>query len=101
MTFIPPTLDELKLHGDKIGLPDSQCELMFYFYGSKDWFVGRTKMKNWHMAASGWKLRWQQQGDGGHGSHGGNRPYSPSGPPRRTLVEQELEAINRQVNKNK
>jgi hypothetical protein len=27
------------------------------FYGSKNWKVGKSKMENWHSAASGWILR--------------------------------------------
>lgn len=56
-----PTLEEAKLHGAKIGLPDSQVERWFYFYESKGFKVGKTPMVSWHGAMAGWKLHWQER----------------------------------------
>lgn len=61
MTFTPPTFDEIKLQSLKIGLPEFEAEKFWNFYESIDWFVGRRKMVRWHMALTGWKLRWQER----------------------------------------
>lgn len=59
-----PTIEEIKLHGAKIGLSDSEAEKFFNYYESNGWKVGRVPMKSWHHALSGWKLR----GNGAGGS---------------------------------
>lgn len=38
-------------------LVNKEAECFFYFYNSKDWKVGKTPMKNWKSAASGWIAR--------------------------------------------
>jgi hypothetical protein len=55
-----PTIEELKLQGAKIGLPDRECEKFMAFYESKGWKVGKSPMKNWRSALAGWRLRWQE-----------------------------------------
>lgn len=57
--FVPPSLDECKLHAQKTELNDIEAEKFFYYYASKGWLVGKAPMKNWHMAMAGWKLRSQ------------------------------------------
>lgn len=52
-----PSLEEIKLHAAKIGLPPAEAEKFFSHYESNGWKVGKNPMKNWHMAMSGWKLR--------------------------------------------
>ena len=32
-------------------------ETFFYFYASKNWMVGKNKMKQWKMALAGWASR--------------------------------------------
>lgn len=54
--FIPPTLEEIREHFALKGYPE-QAEPFYYFYESKGWFVGKTKMKKWKMAAAGWITR--------------------------------------------
>ncbi len=34
-----------------------EAELFYSFYGSKNWFVGKSKMKNYKMAVAGWITR--------------------------------------------
>lgn len=56
--FIEPTLEEVRLHAAKIGLPDIEAQLFYYHYGGNGWMVGKhNKMKNWKMSLAGWKLR--------------------------------------------
>lgn len=71
-SFIAPTLEEVLLHGAKIGLPDSECEKMWYFYDSKNWRVGKVPMQRWKSALSGWHCRWREQGSSGGRSSGAN-----------------------------
>lgn len=56
----PPSLESIKLQCAKIGLPDSEGEKFFNFYSSKGWMVGKTKMKSWTHALTGWRGRWQE-----------------------------------------
>ena len=59
--FVPPTPEEVEKAGKELGFGvngDEFCD----FYGSKNWMVGKTKMKNWKMALSrairdGWCVR--------------------------------------------
>jgi len=55
-----PTIEEVKLQGAKIGLPDSECVRFFDYYESNGWRVGKNPMRKWHNALSGWKHRWRQ-----------------------------------------
>ena len=55
-----PTIESIKLQCAKIGLPDSEGDKFFNFYSSKGWMVGRTKMKSWTHALTGWRGRWQE-----------------------------------------
>lgn len=59
--FVPPTFEEALLQGAKIGLPELQVELFWNYYDSKVWKVGKTPMKVWRSALTGWKLRWQER----------------------------------------
>lgn len=56
----PPSIESIKLHCAKIGLPDSEGDKFFNFYASKGWFVGKSKMKSWTHALIGWRGRWQE-----------------------------------------
>lgn len=56
-----PSMDEAKLHGAKIGLPENQVELWWWHYESNGWVVGKTRMVSWPGAMAGWKLRWQER----------------------------------------
>lgn len=55
--FSPPTLAECSDFFKHKGEAPEEGEKFFYFYESKNWFVGRNKMKNWSSAASGWISR--------------------------------------------
>lgn len=56
-----PTMEQVKLAGEKIGLPDSQCEQFWHFYESKGWKVNKSPMKSWRSALAGWHLRWKEK----------------------------------------
>jgi len=85
--FQRPTLRELELHGAKLGLPEREAQKFYCYYESKGWMVGRSPMKNWRIAMSGWKLRWEE-----------SRAHSLANPLKPSAMEmfvrsQELERI--------
>lgn len=55
-TPVPPTLDEVVQY-----ISDNRLNVDPYqfwnFYNSKDWYVGKNKMKNWHSAIATWVRR--------------------------------------------
>ena len=63
--FRPPTLEEIREHFAQKGYPE-EAERFYYFYESKGWFVGKTKMKKWKMAAAGWITRTVNPPRGGY-----------------------------------
>ncbi len=79
--FEVPTLEMVKLAGEKCGLPESEAEKFFNFYSSKGWLVGKSKMRSMPHAIAGWRNRWQERNNGNQkpndrtsqSSNGGNR----------------------------
>lgn len=63
--FTPPTVTEVSdyINEKKLNLdPDGFVN----FYASKDWMVGRNKMKDWKCAANGWSSRNNKPQQDGH-----------------------------------
>jgi uncharacterized protein YdaU (DUF1376 family) len=63
--FCDPSLDEVICYFREKGSfdPTGQGESFFNFYESKGWYVGKTKMKSWRAAASGWISRSKLNGN--------------------------------------
>lgn len=59
--FNPPELEEVKAYFTEKGSTEIEAEKFYFFYAGKDWMVGKNKMKNWHMSASGWLARNKEQ----------------------------------------
>ena len=55
--FTAPEKNIIAEYFKEKGAPVSEAEKFFYFYESKNWMVGRNKMKKWESAASGWISR--------------------------------------------
>lgn len=53
----PRTITEAIDYFKEKGSNKNEGEKFYYFYESKGWNVGKTKMKNWKMSASGWISR--------------------------------------------
>lgn len=53
----PRTITEAIDYFKEKGSNKIEGEKFYYFYESKGWKVGKTKMKNWKMSASGWISR--------------------------------------------
>jgi len=55
--FTPPTDIETVSYFEEKGSTASEAEKFWFFYDSKNWMVGKSKMKRWQSAASGWIKR--------------------------------------------
>lgn len=59
--FKPPTINDILDHMssklNNIEVCKTEAEKFFYHYESNGWLVGRSKMKNWKAAVSGWITR--------------------------------------------
>ena len=53
----PRTISEVVAYFQEKGSTKREGERFFYYYESQGWKVGRNKMKNWKMSASGWISR--------------------------------------------
>ena len=56
--FEPPTLDEviIELKRQKVRYYTQQAEKFWNFYESKNWMIGKNKMKNWKAAIKTWNF---------------------------------------------
>ena len=54
--FVPPTVDEVKEYLDSVG-SQVDAESFVAFYESKDWMIGKNKMKSWKAAIVTWEKR--------------------------------------------
>jgi hypothetical protein len=55
--FTPPTDIETVSYFESKGSTNTEAQKFWLFYDSKDWKVGKNKMKKWQSAASGWITR--------------------------------------------
>lgn len=54
--FAPPSIDEVNSYISEKGY-SVDAESFVAFYQSKNWFVGKNKMKDWHAAVVTWEKR--------------------------------------------
>lgn len=52
--FVPPTQDELHAYFYERGGSLDDANTFFDFYQSKNWMVGKNKMKDWKAAVRNW-----------------------------------------------
>lgn len=62
--FSPPTDLEVISYFKSKNSTAIEAEKFWNFYDSKNWFVGKSKMKKWESAASGWIARNQEKPNG-------------------------------------
>src|SRR5210317_171686 len=55
--FKPPSIEECMTKFEECGSTSDEGEKFFNFYESKDWHVGKSKMKKWEAAARNWIKR--------------------------------------------
>lgn len=60
--FKKPTIEEVKKHLEDINCYSVNPEAFVAFYESKDWKVGKNKMKNWKAAITTWRIRAEERG---------------------------------------
>lgn len=58
--FVPPTLEEVQAYCQERGNKVNP-ELFVDFYSSKNWMVGKNKMKNWKAAVRTWEKNQNSQ----------------------------------------
>lgn len=56
-----PTVDEVKLHAAKIGLPETEAFKFHGYYESNGWRVGKNPMKSWVGAMTNWKANFDER----------------------------------------
>lgn len=59
--FLPPSLDEVKEYCEERH-NSVNPEAFVAFYASKDWHIGKSKMKDWKQAVITWEIREREQG---------------------------------------
>jgi len=92
--FKKPSLEEIKLHFAKSGLPESEAEKFFNYYESNGWRVGKNPMKSWHGAAGNWKKNFEERRFENSSTKRGEQP-------KKSIIEQEIEAMNRHLERTK
>lgn len=55
--FVPPTVEEVQAYCDEKGYSLVSPERFVSYYASNGWMVGKTKMKDWKSAVTGWQSR--------------------------------------------
>lgn len=82
--FTPPALSEVQDHVSEKKYLTVSAESFWNFYESKNWFVGKNKMKDWKKAIAGWESRNKEKpqehgraiNNPGSGAANGYRPAS-------------------------
>lgn len=69
--FKPPTIAEIKAYCAEKKYDLVNAELFFSHYNSKNWYVGKNKMKSWESAVMGWQVRAKEKGH--------TKPFEPTG----------------------
>jgi len=71
-----PSLEAVKLHASKSGLPESEAIKFHAHYESNGWRVGKNPMRSWSAAMTNWKINYEQRifQNGGSNNSGRTRP---------------------------
>lgn len=62
--FKKPEIGEMKLHAEKIGLPETEVDACWNYYESNGWKVGRNPMRSWQSAMVNWRKNWEERRNG-------------------------------------
>ena len=55
--FKKPSPEEIQSYLDEKNITSFTAEKFYNFYESKDWMIGKNKMKNWKACCNNWNLR--------------------------------------------
>ena len=102
--FSEPSVQQVRDYANEIGFETLDAEYFVNYYRSKDWFVGKSKMKNWKASVSIWKHRESKENSNLMNtptSYFNGSKYAPRAPERTHVVptdqkarKQYLEMIN-------
>ena len=56
-----PSIEEVKLHASKLGLPETEAFRFFFYYESNGWRVGKNPMKAWTNTMANWKITYDER----------------------------------------
>ena len=59
--FVKPNPHELRAYADSIGFLDLDPNEFLDFYESKDWYIGKSKMKDWQASVRTWFRSWKKR----------------------------------------
>ncbi|MGE4213799.1 MAG: replisome organizer [Anaerotignaceae bacterium] len=76
--FTPPTLEEVKTYCEERS-NGIDAQYFIDFYTSKNWLVGKTKMKDWKASVRTWEKRQKEYGGGNNGTVQGNKEPTKRG----------------------
>jgi hypothetical protein len=68
-----PGVEQVRLEGLRIGLPETECDKFRNYYESNGWRVGRNPMKSWPHALINWKNTYQTRTYESNQRNGQNR----------------------------
>lgn len=60
-SFKPPTVEEVTAYAKEIKFDSLNAQQFVDYYSARNWFIGKTKMKNWKAAIRTWKSRRDQE----------------------------------------
>lgn len=55
--FFPPSIDEIQKYLEERNIKNFGAEQFYDFYESKNWMIGKNKMKDWKAAVRTWERR--------------------------------------------
>ena len=59
--FQKPTIEEIQNYLDEKNITSFTAEKFYNFYESKDWMIGKNKMKNWKACCNTWKGNYEEK----------------------------------------
>ena len=59
--FKKPTIEEIQNYLDEKNIISFTAEKFYNFYESKDWMIGKNKMKNWKACCNTWKGNYEEE----------------------------------------
>ena len=59
--FKKPTIEEIQNYLDEKNITSFTAEKFYNFYESKDWMIGKNKMKNWKACCNTWKGNYEEK----------------------------------------
>lgn len=100
-TFLKPSPEEVIQEFRTRGHPEPETEgnKFYNFYESKNWMIGKNKMKNWKAAVAGWISRQKEFSQNRHTQNGKPKPANTESiTPSLERLRKQGEAIEQRIN---